>query len=71
MGIVMMWSEILTAIALLLVIEGLMPALSPKQYKLFLLRVMACTQLGIRVFGFSCLILGAAIMLYVHWFYRI
>lgn len=66
----MMWSEILTAVALLFVIEGLMPALSPKHYKLFLLRVMACSPLAIRVFGFTCLILGAAIMLYVHWFYR-
>lgn len=62
-----MWGEILTAIALVFVIEGLLPALAPSQYRSVLMRLVSQTDKRIRVFGFASLLLGAVIMVCTHW----
>lgn len=63
-----MWADIWTAVALVLVIEGLLPALVPNRYREMLLRMVAQPERIIRFFGFSCLLIGAIMMVCVHLF---
>ena len=61
-----MGNEIFTAIALVLVIEGILPALSPMMYRTFILRMLKQPDQLLRIFGFACLLSGAILMVCVH-----
>lgn len=61
-----MWLYIMTAIALVLVIEGLLPSISPANYKQMLIRLSQQSDKNLRVFGLVLMILGALIMLLIH-----
>lgn len=61
-----MWPEIWTAVALVLVIEGLLPAIMPRRYRTMLSRMVLQPERVIRFFGFTCLLLGAVVMVCVH-----
>ena len=59
-----MWGELLTAVALLLVLEGIMPFLSPTSVRRLLARIDELGDNGMRVAGLASMVLGV-ILLYV------
>ena len=46
-----MWVELLRALALVMVIEGLMPLLAPDRWRLALARVASIDSRSLRIFG--------------------
>ncbi|MAA75492.1 MAG: DUF2065 domain-containing protein [Salinisphaeraceae bacterium] len=46
-----MWDTLLRALALVMVIEGLMPLLAPDRWRLMLARVASVDSRSLRVFG--------------------
>ena len=57
---------LLGAIALMLVLEGLLPFLSPASWRSVFERAMQLSDGQIRFFGLSCMVLG--LLLLVIWF---
>jgi len=58
------WTEILTAVALVLVIEGLLPFASPGRYRQMVAEIVRLSDNHIRVVGLVVIVVGLA-MLYV------
>lgn len=54
-----MWNELWLAMALVLVIEGLMPALAPQSYRRTMLSVMKMDDNALRSSGVVMIVLGA------------
>lgn len=46
-----MWLDLLRALALVLVIEGLLPFLAPERWREMLVRVSSMDSRGLRIFG--------------------
>lgn len=61
-----MTSEILTAIALVIVIEGLLPAISPAAYKRAVSQLADMPLRTIRVTGLVLMVVGALLLQIVH-----
>lgn len=61
-----MLDYLLTAIALLLVMEGVMPFLSPGHARSFMLRIAQQTDKQLRIMGLLLMVVGAALMYFVH-----
>ena len=59
-----MWQDILTAVALLLVFEGVMPFLSPTRFRKTLLAASQMNDSTLRVVGLASM-LGGIVLLYV------
>lgn len=59
-----MWHELLIALALLLIIEGIMPFLSPRGMKQLMQAMLEMEDRAIRITGLVSMLLGLA-MLYV------
>ena len=59
-----MWNDLLAAIALVLVLEGLMPFLSPEQWKKAMARILQMDDRTVRVVGFFSMV-GGALLLYL------
>lgn len=57
-----MWSELLMAAGLVLVIEGLLPFLSPKRFRQFLLTYAAAEDRWVRGIGLASMLLGLLIL---------
>ena len=53
-----MWHEILLAIGLLLILEGLFPTLSPKRYKEFMRKLGLQKESRLRKMGLFLMVLG-------------
>ena len=60
------WDLLIGAFALLLVMEGLLPFLSPTSWRAVLERIMQMNDGQIRVLGMSSMLAGVA-MLYLFW----
>ncbi len=58
-----MWPEVLTALGLLMVLEGLLPFLSPRRFRQALLNFAAVEDRHMRIIGLILLLGG---MLIVH-----
>lgn len=58
-----MWPEVLTALGLLMVLEGLLPFLSPRRFRQALLNFAAVEDRYMRIIGLILLLGG---MLIVH-----
>ena len=56
----------LTAIALMLVMEGILPFLSPNKFRQFMARIANQHDKAIRIMGFVTMIAGAILMYLVH-----
>ena len=61
-----MAGEILTAIALVIVIEGLLPAISPTAYKRAVSQLAAMPSRTIRITGLVLMVAGAVLLQIVH-----
>lgn len=59
-----MWTDLLSAIALVFVIEGIMPFLNPNGLKKMFLTVSQMNNNNLRIFGLCSMLFGLS-MLYV------
>ena len=61
-----MWTEILTALALVLVIEGIMPFLNPAAMRRMMVMVAQMDDKSLRVVGLTSMISGVLLLYLVH-----
>ena len=61
-----MAGEILTAVALVFVIEGLLPAISPSAYKRAAAELASLPLRGIRITGLVLMVVGTVLLQFVH-----
>lgn len=54
------------AIALVLVLEGLMPCISPKRYRQMLKAMTRMPENGVRLAGASLMLMGAILLAMIH-----
>lgn len=54
-----MWSDLWAALALVMVIEGLLPALSPNGYRRAMLAITQMDERSLRITGLVSMIAGA------------
>lgn len=59
-----MWSDLWVALALLLVLEGVLPALSPRNYRKAMLSVVQLDDRSLRTTGLVLMVVGAIL---VYW----
>ena len=59
------WNALLLAFGLMLVLEGLLPFLSPPQWRALFARVAKLSDGQLRFFGLTALVVGCAILLIV------
>jgi uncharacterized protein YjeT (DUF2065 family) len=56
------WTEILTAVALLLVIEGMLPFMRPSRYKQLVAQIVRLSDNQLRIFGLTAMIAGLLLL---------
>lgn len=61
-----MWLDLLRALALVLVIEGLMPFIAPERWRDMLLRVSTVDSRSLRLFGGVLIGVGAIVLQFLH-----
>ncbi len=57
-----MWSDLWVALALLLVLEGVLPALSPRNYRKAMLSLVQLDDRSIRTAGLILMVIGAMLV---------
>ena len=62
----MVWDILLSAVALLFIVEGLLPAISPDWCRKTMLKLVAAEDHVLRSMGLGSLVVGAVIMFLVH-----
>ncbi len=63
----MAWTEILTALALVLVIEGLLPFASPGRYRQMVAEIVRLSDNYIRIVGLIVILVGLALLYVVRY----
>ena len=61
-----MWHELLIAICLVMVIEGIMPFLAPKTWQELLANVSKLAPRQIRIMGLASMLIGTALLYVVN-----
>jgi len=61
-----MWTEILTAVALVLVIEGIFPLISPKAFRESMRAITERDDQTLRIVGLSSMIAGALLISFIR-----
>jgi len=56
------WQELLRALALVLVIEGILPFLSPQAWKDAMLKVMQINSRALRIMGLTGMLIGLLLL---------
>lgn len=62
----MYWTEIVTALALLLIIEGMLPFVGPDRYKQLVAQIAQLSDNQLRMAGLSAMIAGLLILFFVR-----
>jgi len=62
----MYWTEILTAVALLMVIEGMLPFIGPNRYKQLVAQLAQLSDNQLRMFGLTAMIAGLFLLFIVR-----
>lgn len=62
----MYWTEILTACALVLVIEGILPFVAPNRYKQMVAQIVRLSDNHLRTFGLATMIAGLVLLFIVR-----
>lgn len=62
----MYWTEILTAVALVLVIEGMLPFIRPGRYKQLVAQIVRLSDIQLRTFGLASMIAGLLLLFFVR-----
>ncbi len=60
------WNSLMAALALVMVIEGVLPFLSPKRFRLTLITAAALSDRALRVLGLLAMLAGLATLYWVH-----
>jgi uncharacterized protein YjeT (DUF2065 family) len=60
------WTEILTAVALLLVIEGMLPFVRPGLYKELVAQIARASDSQLRMYGLSAMIAGILLLFFTR-----
>ena len=61
-----MWRYLLTAVALFLVVEGIIPFLSPRNFRNLMLRLSSKPDRSLRIAGLVSMLCGVILMYLVH-----
>jgi len=61
-----MWQEFLTALGLLLVIEGIMPFISPKSFREAMLKASQTDDSVLRFIGLTCMLVGVGLLYWIR-----
>ncbi len=61
-----MWHDLLTALALVMVIEGIMPFMNPDAMRRVLLRVVEMDSRSLRISGFFSMVFGVTMLYLVN-----
>jgi hypothetical protein len=61
-----MWTDIATAICLVLVIEGMLPFLSPARWRALAAAMSGVDDRTLRIMGLLSMVLGTALLYLVH-----
>lgn len=64
---VIQWLDIVRALSLVMMIEGILPFLSPKRARAVFSRIATVDDRGLRTIGFLCLLSGLLSLQLVHW----
>ncbi len=62
----MYWTEILTACALLLVLEGILPFVGPNRYKQLVAQIVRLSDNQLRGAGLTAMIAGLVLLFFVR-----
>jgi uncharacterized protein YjeT (DUF2065 family) len=62
----MYWQEILTAVALVLVIEGMLPFVGPGRYRQLVAQIARLGDNQLRTFGLTSMIAGLLLLFFVR-----
>jgi uncharacterized protein YjeT (DUF2065 family) len=62
----MFWTEILTACALLLVLEGILPFVGPSRYKQLVAQIVRLSDNQLRAAGLTAMIVGLVLLFLVR-----
>jgi uncharacterized protein YjeT (DUF2065 family) len=62
----MPWQEILTAVALVLVIEGILPFVGPGRYRQMVAQIVRLGDNQLRTFGLAAMIAGLLLLFLVR-----
>lgn len=57
-----MWQDLWVALALVLVIEGLLPSISPRSYRRVMIQVAQMDDRSIRTTGLVTMVIGAVLV---------
>jgi uncharacterized protein YjeT (DUF2065 family) len=57
-----MWQELLRALAIVLVLEGILPFLSPTSWKRYIAQVLIVPNRVLRLFGLGLMLAGVALL---------
>jgi uncharacterized protein len=61
-----MWHDFLVAVSLVLVIEGIMPFLSPANFRQTLQKILLLDDASIRTLGLLTMLLGVCLLYWVN-----
>lgn len=61
-----MWQDFIAAIALVFVIEGILPFLNPKGYKSMMSAIQSMDEKSLRTMGLSSMMLGLVVLYIVR-----
>ena len=61
-----MWHELVTAASLVLVIEGILPFLSPDRWRRLAISIARVDDRTVRIIGLSSMLIGTAILYVVR-----
>ena len=62
----MIWTEILTALALVFVIEGLLPFAAPGRYRQMVAQIVGLSDNHIRTVGLVVILIGLVLLYFVR-----
>lgn len=62
----MSWQLFLSAVALMLIFEGLGPALFPKQWRAYLLQIVQSDERTLKAIGIILILIGAVLFHFVQ-----
>ena len=62
----MYWTEILTALALVMVIEGILPFVGPGRYRQMVAQIVRLSDNQLRTFGLAAMIAGIVLLFIVR-----
>ena len=62
----MNWNDLFTALALVMVVEGIMPFISPQKYKITMQQMLSMPDATLRSIGFGLMLIGVVSLFLVR-----